>query len=55
MECGSLYDHNIVDFSLEAGAFSEGRKCLTHHLCFGIKEGPGVLLVRTALALRCCF
>lgn len=28
---------------------------LGKYLCFGIKEGPGVLLVRTALALICCF
>lgn len=28
---------------------------LGKYLCFGIKEGPGVLLARTALALICCF
>lgn len=38
MELGSLYDHNVVDFSSEVGAFFEDRKCLTHHLCFGIKD-----------------
>lgn len=63
-EQGSYLWQNVIFSSVSACIFSQHVYSVTpslpffslgKYLCFGIKEGPGVLLVRTALALICCF